>query len=110
MNTVKSFWVGMTSLCIAGGGAYYFAKKTIDADRRAKLDERRRKQEIIRELQDSEGISGPARTDLAGSPSQESGADPAPTRHAPTTEGQRLSEKSKYESTPFISRKGDRFS
>jgi hypothetical protein len=54
---------------------------------------------------------GPARTDTAGSPSQESSSDPAPTRHAPATEGQRVVEKSKYESsTPFRSPKGDRFS
>lgn len=54
---------------------------------------------------------GPARTDTAGSPSQESSSDPAPTRHAPTTEGQRVIEKSKYEaSVPFRSPKGDRFS
>lgn len=54
---------------------------------------------------------GPARTDTAGSPSQESSSDPAPTRHAPTTENQRVLEKSKYESsTPFRSTKGDRFS
>ena len=54
---------------------------------------------------------GPPRTDTAGSPSQESSGDPAPTRHAPTTEGQRVVEKSKYESsTPFRSPKGDRFS
>ncbi|KAL2760504.1 hypothetical protein ACRALDRAFT_2116910 [Sodiomyces alcalophilus JCM 7366] len=62
-------------------------------------------------MQEAEGFLGPARTDLAGSPSQESGADPAPTRHAPTTEGQRVAEKSKYESSrPFVSPKGDRFS
>lgn len=54
---------------------------------------------------------GPARTDTAGSPSQESSSDPAPTRHAPTTEGQRVFEKSKYESSvPYKSPKGDRFS
>lgn len=54
---------------------------------------------------------GPARTDTAGSPSQESSSDPAPTRHAPATEGQRVVEKSKYESSvPFKSPKGDRFS
>ena len=53
----------------------------------------------------------PARTDTAGSPSQESSNDPAPTRHAPATEGQRVFEKSKYESSaPFRSTKGDRFS
>lgn len=50
------------------------------------------------------------RTDAVGSPSQESSQDPAPTRHAPENEHQRLYEKSKYEtSKPFVSRKGDRF-
>ena len=61
------------------------------------------------ETRDTNG--GPARTDTAGSPSQEASSDPAPTRHAPTTEGERVFEKSKYESaTPYRSRKGDRFS
>lgn len=51
------------------------------------------------------------RTDPSGSPSQEASNDPAPTRHAPETEGQRVFEKSKYESsTPFKSPRGDRFS
>lgn len=53
----------------------------------------------------------PAGNDFAGSPSQEANSDPAPTRHAPATEGQRVFEKSKYESSaPFRSPKGDRFS
>lgn len=53
----------------------------------------------------------PARTDTAGSPSMESNNDPAPTRHAPSTERERVFEKSKYEaSVPYSSRKGDRFS
>jgi hypothetical protein len=51
------------------------------------------------------------RTDAVGSPSQEGSQDPAPTRHAPENEHQRVYEKSKYESDrPFVSRKGDRFS
>ena len=50
-------------------------------------------------------------SDYAGSPSQEASSDPAPTRHAPETEGQRVEEKSKYEaSAPFRAKKGDRFS
>ena len=54
---------------------------------------------------------GPARSDHSGSPSQESSLDPAPTQHAPDTEGQRIREKSKYEaSEPFRAKKGDRFS
>merc|ERR1711939_770856 len=77
MNTVKSFWVGWGALCVAGGGAYYFAKKS----------------------------------DSSGSPSQEASLDPAPTRHAPDNEGQRVREKSKYETAePFRAKKGDRFS
>ncbi|KOS17189.1 hypothetical protein ESCO_005903 [Escovopsis weberi] len=120
MNTVKSFWVGWGSLCVAGAGAYYFAKKEINRDRHAKLEaQRQRKDEQYAiQMQYSDAASagnglngGPARTDTAGSPSQEAGSDPASTRHAPATESQQIFEKSKYESsTPFRSRKGDRFS
>lgn len=53
---------------------------------------------------------GAANMDPVGSPSREQ-YDPAATRHAPTTEKERVLEKSKYESsTPFRSKKGDRFS
>ena len=80
------------------------------------------KKEAIRSLEQSDqfsiqptsastGGSSPVRHDNAGSPSQEATSDPAPTRHEPATEQQRLDEKSKYESSsPYRSRKGDRFS
>ncbi|KAH7033092.1 uncharacterized protein B0I36DRAFT_361810 [Microdochium trichocladiopsis] len=125
MNTVKSFWLGWGSLCVAGGGAYYFAKRSINADRQAKMEETRRRKQMMQSLEYSDNIpSGPSsasaigssngsppRTDPAGSPSQEASSDPAPTRHAPSTEKERVFEKSKYESsTPFRSPKGDRFS
>ncbi|KAK3370197.1 hypothetical protein B0H63DRAFT_310423 [Podospora didyma] len=132
MNTVKSFWLGWGSLCVAGAGAYVFAKRSINADRLSRLEDQRRKKSMVESLEYSENIptrplsseamggsvattgglnGGPARTDTAASPSQESSSDPAPTRHAPATEGQRLVEKSKYEaSAPFRSPKGDRFS
>ena len=46
-----------------------------------------------------------------GNPSMQASQDPAPTRHAPEHEGQRVGEKSKYEANePYRSRKGDRFS
>jgi hypothetical protein len=46
-----------------------------------------------------------------GNPSSQASVDPAPTRHAPEDEAQRVGEKSKYEaSVPYRSRKGDRFS
>ncbi|KAI1405678.1 hypothetical protein F4819DRAFT_443365 [Hypoxylon fuscum] len=128
MNTARSFWLGWGSLCVAGGGAYYFAKRSINADRAARLEESRRKKQMIDSLEYSNNVpsrpmsastmggtansnGGPARTDTAGSPSQEASSDPAPTRHAPATEGQQVVEKSKYESsTPYKSPKGDRFS
>ncbi|KAF4947034.1 hypothetical protein FSARC_14052 [Fusarium sarcochroum] len=117
MNTVKSFWLGWGSLCVeltqitAGGGAYYFAKQQINADRQAKMEAHRKKRQMIENLEYTEGSGSPARTDSTGSPSQEASSDPAPTRHAPETEAQRVDEKSKYESTAvYRSPKGDRFS
>ncbi|KAI0201142.1 hypothetical protein F4808DRAFT_425413 [Astrocystis sublimbata] len=114
MNTIKSFWLGWGSLCAAGAGAYYFAKKSINADRAARYEEQQRKRRIINSLGEPNSQSsngGPLNDDLTGSPSRESNPDPAPTRHAPTTENERVFEKSKYESsTPFKSPKGDRFS
>ncbi len=97
----------------AGGAAYYFAKQSINADRQSRLEQQRRKKAMHDSLEygGADLNGGPARTDPVCSPSQEAGNDPAPTRHAPTTEGQRVYEKSKYESaTPFRSSKGDRFS
>ncbi|KAK4114530.1 hypothetical protein N656DRAFT_843273 [Canariomyces notabilis] len=116
---------------MSGGAAYYFAKRQINADRQARLEDQRKKKTMIDSLEYSQNVpsrpfssatmggtdpgvalnGGPPRTDPVGSPSQESSSDPAPTRHAPATEGQRVLEKSKYESsTPFRSPKGDRFS
>ncbi|KAF4589615.1 hypothetical protein GQ602_003504 [Ophiocordyceps camponoti-floridani] len=110
MNTVRSFWVGWGSLCVAGAGAYYLAKREINADRQSKLEQTRKKQLETRAL-DSDVTAEHARTDSAGSPSQEACSDPAPTRHAPMTESERISEKSKYESSvPYRRPKGDRLS
>lgn len=102
----------------AGAGAYYFAKREINADRQAKLEAQRRSKQNIKQMEYNEAVTGdamasspPLRDDTVGSPSQEANNDPAPTRHAPATEEQKIFEKSKYESsTPYRSRKGDRFS
>jgi hypothetical protein len=119
-----------SSPTLAGAGAYVFAKRSINEDRQARLEEQRKKRAMADSLEysenvpsrplssatmggsDASGTNGtPPRTDTAGSPSQESSSDPAPTRHAPANEGQRVLEKSKYESSvPFKSPKGDRFS
>ncbi|KAK4185014.1 hypothetical protein QBC35DRAFT_476738 [Podospora australis] len=131
MNTINYNSAGWGSLIVAGGAAYYFAKQNIDADRRTRLEEQRKRKSMVESLEYSENVptrplsssamggsnaagvtnGGPARTDAVGSPSQETGNDPAPTRHAPATESERVFEKSKYEaSAPFKSTKGDRFS
>ncbi|CAG8961417.1 hypothetical protein HYFRA_00013365 [Hymenoscyphus fraxineus] len=124
MNTVKSFWLGWGSLCVAGGGAYYFAKKSINEDRIQRFEAERRKKQIQDDFEYSsklasqargsatlKGDGGPPRADSTGSPSQEASSDPAPTSHPPENEKQRILEKSKYEaSEPFRARKGDRFS
>ena len=102
----------------AGGSAYYFAKKSINADRAARFeaDQKRRQMQESLEYNTSHSSSakqngGPPTSDHSGSPSQEATADPAPTSHAPESEGQRVRERSKYEtSEPFRSKKGDRFS
>lgn len=49
MNTIRSTWYGWATLCVAGGGAYYFAKKSINADRQSRFEaEMRRKDRFAR--------------------------------------------------------------
>ena len=91
---------GWGILVLAGGGAYYFAKRSINADReeRAAMNERRR--QAMRPQRAAPTSDRP-------SPSQEGGADPAPVTHAQ----EEMSARGKYEAAePFRSRKGDRFS
>lgn len=55
-------------------------------------------------------VSWAARDDVA-SPSTEAGQDPAPTRHEPETDEEKLLEKSKYEAAqPFRPPRGNRLS
>ncbi|QKX61003.1 uncharacterized protein TRUGW13939_08149 [Talaromyces rugulosus] len=39
MNTIRSTWLGWGTLCVAGGSAYVFAKRSINADRTARDEE-----------------------------------------------------------------------
>ncbi|KAF2744909.1 hypothetical protein M011DRAFT_527977 [Sporormia fimetaria CBS 119925] len=137
MNTVKSVYYGWGSLIVAGAGAYYFAKKSINEDRamKAEADRKKRQQQYHIESQYRSPVSAqmPMQSAVAGtpasqnaghasdadwaqqrdegSPSQEASMDPAPTRHAPEDEAQKMREKSKYEASDvYRSRKGDRFS
>jgi hypothetical protein len=96
----------------------------VNAERQLNLQKEREKAAVQAKLREQElresgrfplsprnndnGLNG----DVAGNPSKEVGAtDPAPARHAPETEGQRVVEKSKYEASEvWRSKKGDRFS
>ncbi|KAF2422198.1 hypothetical protein EJ08DRAFT_701747 [Tothia fuscella] len=122
MNTVRSVGYGWLVLIGAGGGAYFFAKRSINADRdrRHALEVERRAQQLrmendayARRYQQPSlggGASGAAHGDDPN-PSGEASVDPAPTRHAPENESQRVGEKSKYEASEvWRSKKGDRFS
>ncbi|KAG5942766.1 hypothetical protein E4U53_007171 [Claviceps sorghi] len=115
-------WV-LNGTPIAGGGAYYFAKREINADRQAKLEAARNKKQALRSGEyagfesSSSSTSGydhngaPARTDSAGTPRPEASHDLAETPHAGGPESDKMREKSKYESAiPYSNRKGDRFS
>ncbi|PWY86444.1 hypothetical protein BO94DRAFT_82223 [Aspergillus sclerotioniger CBS 115572] len=132
MNTIRSTWIGWGTLCVAGGGAYYFAKKSINADRANRYEaEVKRKAQLAAmeaEHRRQTALANPApnpsedpslkRANLArlhsasddvASPSAEASHDPAPTRHEPETETERELEKSKYEATqPFRPPRGNR--
>jgi len=126
MNTIRSTWIGWGVLCVAGGGAYYFAKKSINADRTARFEAEQQNKVRFQRYEASHYTSKTApstsksksRTkeqakdlDHAGSPSSEISEDAAPVGHAPVDNEQRIRERSKYEAAePYRSKKGNRFS
>ncbi|KIW68647.1 hypothetical protein PV04_04575 [Phialophora macrospora] len=135
MNTIRSTWIGWGVLCVAGGGAYYFAKKSINADRAARFEAEQQKKYRLQRYEEkqyafnnapatsksktrtkdqadqSTGTHSTKGLDHAGSPSSEISEDAAPVGHAPVDGEQRVREKSKYEAAePFRSKKGDRLS
>jgi len=111
MNTVRSTWLGWGVLCIAGGGSYYFAKRSINADRASRHEADMRRKRLTEQLEFN-AIHDPATrkiqhraTDHAASPSGEASEDPAPTERWVGPE------KSKYEPKElYRAKKGDRFS
>ncbi|KAJ5108633.1 hypothetical protein N7456_005308 [Penicillium angulare] len=136
MNTIRSTWLGWGSLCVAGGGAYYFAKQSVNADRQSRFDaelKRKAQMKAIEEEHRRQALVGDATpnstrvpsddaslkranaaqfqnaTDDVASPSAEASHDPAATRHEPLTENDRVLEKGKYEAAaPFRPPPGNR--
>ncbi|RKF75979.1 hypothetical protein GcM1_230039 [Golovinomyces cichoracearum] len=106
MNTVKSFWVGWGALCVAGGGAYYFAKKSINADKLARFEAEQKRKRLQASYMNSSTKSSPQTNNHAQQDTSEN------TPGTQSSEfGNKDIEKSKYEPVrPFKSMKGDRFS
>lgn len=118
----------------AGGGAYYFAKQSINADRAARYEAeiKRKAQMKAMEAEDRRQTATSVPTpvpsddpslkranmtqfqnapDDVASPSAEASHDPAPTRHEPMNDNDRVAEKGKYEAAaPFRPPRGNRFS
>ena len=101
---------------IAGGGAYYFAKRSINADKKARHEDDMRRRQLAQNFEFAKPTAQLPKKkkkalDNAASPASESSHDPAPTQHVQEHERQNGREKSKYEaSVPYRSKKGDRFS
>ncbi|KAL6722146.1 hypothetical protein ACLMJK_001253 [Lecanora helva] len=116
MNTIRSTWIGWGTLIIAGGGAYVFAKRSVNADKKARHEEdmkrRRRREELEAELYSTPSNPKNSRrksSDHANSPSAEASSDPAPSEPLVGGEAQKTAEDSKYVATkPYRSKKGDR--
>ncbi|KAJ4986540.1 hypothetical protein SVAN01_07976 [Stagonosporopsis vannaccii] len=80
MNTVKSVYYGWATLIAAGGGAYYFAKKSINADRAQKAEADRQKRLKQYQLEQAHGLHSPS-SSAAAAPNASLGA---PTASNPT--------------------------
>ena len=102
---------------IAGGGAYYFAKRSVNADRAARYEQEMKRQRLKQSLEtEYSQASGPSHNspkphDHAGSPSTEASHDPAPAGHSSLNGDQKLLEEDKYlAKKTYRSKKGDRLS
>ena len=102
----------------AGGGAYVLAKRSINADKKARHEEDLQRRLAFQNTDLGTTTPQPPKKkkkdksmDNAASSASEGSHHPAPTRLAPEHEVQKAIEKSKYEaSVPYRSKKGDRFS
>ncbi|QIX01683.1 hypothetical protein AMS68_007200 [Peltaster fructicola] len=117
MNTKASVAYGWGVLILAGGGAYYFAKRSINSDRAERASKIEQERQYIQRLRETEYPSKPATTKSSTTtptptvepprdPSIVSRPDPAPVSHESTdVNGEKFAA-----SQTFRSRKGDRFS
>ncbi|KAL8757732.1 MAG: hypothetical protein Q9184_004127 [Pyrenodesmia sp. 2 TL-2023] len=98
-----------------GGGAYFFAKRSINADKAARHEADMKRRRLSRpHEQNGPEVSSKGhqrKADHAGSPSTEASHDPAPTNHSSDNYNAKAQSQSKYEAAvPYRAKKGDRFS
>ena len=98
--------LGWCVLGVAGGGAYYFAKKSVNADRASRHEADMKRKARYQNLEPVIPTDSPSRPkkkkakaddeglDYAGNPSAEASEDAAPVAHAPETEQQKIRERS----------------
>lgn len=103
---------------LAGGGAYVFAKRSVNADKKARHEEEMKRRRL-KDALDAEFLSQPPSSkhthrkaqDHASSPSAEASTDPAPSEHPTDNENKKTVETNQYlAKKPYRSKKGDRFS
>ena len=102
----------------AGGGAYYFAKRSVNADRASRHEEELRRQRLRQSLEVEYSSrppppkqNPPKLHDQAGSPSTEASHDPAPAGHLGVNDDHGNIEHDRYiAKVPYRTKKGDRFS
>ncbi|KAF6218932.1 hypothetical protein HO133_005475 [Letharia lupina] len=108
-------WLGCLD---PGGGAYVFAKRSVNADKKARHEEEMKRRRL-KDALDAEFYAKPPSPkqghkrphDHANSPSTEASHDPAPTEHPLENGGTKDQEEARYvASKPYKSKKGDRFS
>ena len=125
MNTRASVAYGWGLLCLAGGGAYYFAKRSINADREeraALVESRRQKRENLRITEPAlrgakidEDCAQTAKVSVKEAVQAEAGKGQGVGRDVVERERERereeREEKAGFEATrTYRSRRGDRFS
>ncbi|KAL8929458.1 MAG: hypothetical protein Q9208_001127 [Pyrenodesmia sp. 3 TL-2023] len=99
----------------SGGGAYFFAKRSINADKAARHEASMKRRGLSQPLEQNAPKASSKghqrKADEAGSPSTEASHDPAPTNHSSDNYNAKAQSQSKYEAVvPYRAKKGDRFS
>ncbi|KAK4991619.1 hypothetical protein LTR66_000168 [Elasticomyces elasticus] len=84
MNTIRSVGYGWGVLILAGGGAYYFAKRSINADRAERAEAEHRKRAISQRLRTQELANPYPKESTSGTKETRSMANtPSPTTNVP---------------------------